>query len=296
MKDERIFKALWLSYSSITDFLKCPRAYYLKNIYKEPETNRKIQLITPHLALGQVVHEVLESLSVLPVADRLNVNLLQNFNNAWKKVEGKKGGFFSLEEEIEFKKRGENMIRRVLKNPGPIAEKAVKINMDLPYFWLDEAREIILCGKIDWLRYKEEDDSVEIIDFKTSKTAFEDEDSLQLPIYALLVHFTQHRRVSGVSYWYLERDDIPTPKPLPNIDESLLKIKRIAQKIKVAKKLDSFKCPHGDKGCVYCRPYEKIINGEAEFVGVDQHGRRSVYVIPKERQIKDDLTDNSYIL
>ena len=54
------FKAVWVSYSSISDFKKCPRAYYLKNIYKNPKTGKKIELVAPPLALGSVVHDVLE--------------------------------------------------------------------------------------------------------------------------------------------------------------------------------------------------------------------------------------------
>jgi len=43
---------------------------------------------------------------------------------------------------------------------------------------------------VDWLEYKEETDSVRIIDFKTGKFD-EDPDSLQLPIYYLLATHTQ---------------------------------------------------------------------------------------------------------
>ena len=60
------FKAIWLSHSSIADYLKCPRLYFLRNVYKDPITNHKITVMNPHLALGQIVHEVVESLSILP--------------------------------------------------------------------------------------------------------------------------------------------------------------------------------------------------------------------------------------
>ena len=60
------YAALWVSHSSMTDFLNCPRSYFLRNIYRDKTTGKKISLISPALALVQVVHEVLESLSVLP--------------------------------------------------------------------------------------------------------------------------------------------------------------------------------------------------------------------------------------
>ena len=57
------YKATWVSHSSIGDFLKCPRAYYLHNVYKDPGTRRKINIVNPALSLGVAVHEVLEGLA-----------------------------------------------------------------------------------------------------------------------------------------------------------------------------------------------------------------------------------------
>jgi len=179
------FAALWVSHSSISDFLACPRAYYLKNIYKNPKTGHKFQIITPPMTLGTVIHEVIEALSVLPVAKRLEEPLLPKFELACNKVSGIKGGFFDLETEYQYKKRGEEMIRRIEQNPGPLKNLAVKIEMDLPYFWLSETENIILCGKIDWLEYLPAVEAVRVIDYKTSKKE-EDPQSLQLPIYLLL--------------------------------------------------------------------------------------------------------------
>ena len=54
------FTAVWVSHSSIGDYLKCPRAYYLKNIYKDPKNKKKIGIVNPALSLGSAVHEVVE--------------------------------------------------------------------------------------------------------------------------------------------------------------------------------------------------------------------------------------------
>jgi len=187
------YTALWVSHSSISTFLECPRAYYLKNIYKDPKTGHKIKLMSPPLALGQAVHEVVESLSEIKTDLRFKESLLDKFEKSWKKVSGKNGGFLDKETEYQYKTRGEEMIRRVIKNPGPLGELAVKINMDLPHYWLSETDNIILCGKIDWLEYVPEEDAVNIIDFKTGKNE-EREDSLQLPIYLLLATNTQSKK------------------------------------------------------------------------------------------------------
>jgi ATP-dependent helicase/DNAse subunit B len=87
------FTALWVSHSSISDFLQCPRAYYLKNIYKDPDTGRKFQITSAPLSLGSAVHEVIEALSEIPTQDRFRQSLLEKFETAWKKYHGKIGGF-----------------------------------------------------------------------------------------------------------------------------------------------------------------------------------------------------------
>ncbi|KKU87195.1 MAG: hypothetical protein UY16_C0035G0009 [Candidatus Gottesmanbacteria bacterium GW2011_GWA2_47_9] len=76
------FTATWVSHTSIADFLNCPRAYYLRNVYRRPETNHKIQLVSPPLSLGSAIHEVLESLSVLPTKVRFTEPLLSKFDLA----------------------------------------------------------------------------------------------------------------------------------------------------------------------------------------------------------------------
>ena len=273
------YTATWVSHSSIADFLTCPRSYYLKNVYRDPKNNHKIQLISPPLALGSVVHEVIESLSILPVKTRFQEPLLSKFETAWAKVSGSRGGFFNLDTEYKYKNRGLTMIKRVTQNPGPLAKLAVKIDMDLPYFWLSEDDNIILCGKIDWLEYLAETDSVHIIDFKTSKSE-EDPKSLQLPIYHLLVHHCQKRRVDRASYWYLETSDALTEKQLPDLSDAQAKVTSLAKQIKLARQLDRFKCPN-QGGCRACTPLEQVIAGKAEFVGINDYNQ-DVYAIPYE--------------
>lgn len=273
------YTALWLSHSSLSAFLECPRSYYLKNIYKDPQTHHKIKIVSPPLSLGQAVHEVIESLSEIKTDLRFRQPLLDRFEAAWKKVAGKRGGFLDKDTEFEYKNRGEAMIRRVQKNPGPMGELAIKINMDLPYYWLSEADNIILCGKIDWLRYSPDTNTVDIIDFKTSRNE-EGKDSLQLPIYHLLVKNCQNREVSGAFYWYLESSDTLTPKELPDLSASEEKILKIGKRIKLQKALDKFGCPAGEAGCRYCRPYERILTGEGELVGHDDFGA-DVYILAK---------------
>ena len=234
--------------------------------------------MTPPLALGSAVHEVIESLSTIPTADRFKEPLAPKFEKIWlEKFTGKKGGFFDKESEEKYFNQGKDMIKRVLDHPGPLANLAVKITMELPYFWLSEDDGIILCGKIDWLEYLKKTDSVHIIDFKTGKSS-EDPKSLQLPIYHLLVHNTQKRKVEKASYWYLQRKNKPEEKKLPDLEKAHQKVLKIAKKIKLARQLDRFKCPRN--GCIRCKDLETVLEGGAELVGVSDFGN-DVYVIKK---------------
>lgn len=287
------FAAVWISHTSINDYLHCPRAYYLKNIYKDRSTGRKIQIVSPALALGSAVHEILESLSTIPTETRFRDSLVLKFDEIWDRYSGKAGGFTSLEEEHKFKERGKAMLRRVMDHPGPLLNLAVKIKESLPYFWLSEEENIILCGKIDWLEYFKDSDSIHIIDFKTSQKE-ETSESLQLPIYLLLANHCQKRPVVKASYWYLDFSDIPKEKALPDEKEALATIMEIGRKIKLARKLEKFDCPKGHDGCIFCRPFEKILKGEGELVGL--MGHRDSYFLAKEILPEVEDEEDSVIL
>ena len=274
------FNSVWVSHSSIGDFLKCPRLYYLHNVYKN-EKGRKINITSPALSLGIAVHETLENLSKFKAEERFLKPLEEAFEENWKKVAGKLGGFKSAEEEATAKERGRNMILRVAKNPGPLAQKTVKLppahNDMPPNFFLSEEENIILNGKIDWLEYIPEDDSVRVIDFKTGRNK-ETEGSLQLPIYLLLLNNLQKRKVSSAAYWYLDCDDKPMPVELPDITKARDTVLEIARKIKIAREKKEFACPRGEAGCFGCRPFEKILKGEAEFIGIGGYGQE-MYIV-----------------
>ena len=270
------YNAVWISHSSMGDFIRCPRAYYLHNIYKDPKTGRKINIVNGALSLGIAVHNTLEALKEIPLEERVGRDLLKDLDTEWVKVSGKKGGFKNEEEESLAKDRGTAMIKRVMSDPGPIARKTVRLkagkNDMPPNFHLSEEENIILCGLIDWLEYIPEDDSVRVIDFKTGRHD-ESEDSLQLPIYLLLLTELQKRKVSGAAYWYLDREDGYVEKKLPSVEDAREKVLAVAREVKAAREKKVFLCPSGEEGCFNCRPYEAIIKGEAEYLGVGGYGQ-----------------------
>lgn len=274
------YSAVWVSHSSISDFLKCPRLYYLKNIYKN-ERGKKVTLTSPALSLGIAVHETVEGLKNHKVEERFSKSLEETFEKEWIKVSGKMGGFKTIQEEAEAKERGKNMILRVMQNPGPLLNKTIKLpefnNGMPPNYFISQDDNIILNGKIDWLEYIETDDSLRVIDFKTGKNE-EKKDSLQLPIYILLLTALQKRKISGAAYWYLDKDNSPVDVPMPDIKKAHNIVLAHAKKIKEAREKNEFNCPRGPGGCFACKPMEKILKGEAEFVGIGNYGQE-IYII-----------------
>lgn len=289
------YKAVWVSHSSMGDFLKCPRLYYLHNVYKNPQ-GRKIAVVSPHMSLGVAVHNTIENLANFKVDERIVrlENLQNDYEENWKKVSGKIGGFESEEQELEFKERGRLMIDRVMNNPGPILEKTVnfppkkegeKIDM-LPHYYINEKDNIILCGKVDWLEYLPETDSLNVIDFKTGKNE-EKEESLQLPIYQLLLHNLQKRKVTNAQYWYLDNSHKPVNAKLYDLKEAYQKVYVVAKKVEQCRVEEKYNCNMGEEGCTHCRPYERILNKirggtdeGIEYVGKGEY-KQDLYVVLK---------------
>lgn len=274
------YSAVWVSHSSMGDFLKCPRLYYLKNIYKDPKTKRKMNIVTPALSLGVSVHEVLEGLGDFPSEERMNRDLIKWFDDVWKKVSGLQGGFVSDEQEVEYKNRGIKMLENVVKDPKFLVNKRIKLPRSEmnPNFYLSEEDNIILNGLIDWIEYIPETDSLHIADFKTGKYE-EGEGSLQLPIYLLLCHALQKRKVTKASYWYLESDKI-VEKELPDLDTARRDVLNVALEVKNAREKQEFLCPQEEKGCVHCRPFEKILQKDPSVTCVGIGGfNQDLFVI-----------------
>lgn len=268
------YSATWVSHSSISDFLKCPRLYYLRNVYKDPKTKRKINIVSPALTLGLVVHSIIESQSTIAKDDRFGQDPQNLVDAIWTNSSGKRGGFTSVQQEEDYRQQALLMVSAVFADPGPLANMAIKIKQELPNYYLSEEDNIILCGKVDWLEYLPQTDSVHILDFKTGKNE-EDEDSLQLPIYQLLVTNTQSKPVSKISYWYL-KDNVLKPQKLANMEVSHDKVLEIARRIKLGRNINHLKCPKG--GCFACLPFERLLKGEGEYVGESEY-KQDLYVL-----------------
>lgn len=271
------YSAIWVSNSSIRDFLNCPRAYFILHVRKDPVSRHTITIINPSMSLGQAVHDTLDSISDLNCDDRFNIPLTSKFEEAWQKITGLKGGFKSTEEEKEYKERGLKMIKKVIDHPGPLLNKALKLKSPdhlPPRYTLSEEENIILCGKVDWLEYLPENDNLHIIDFKTG-VHDEKPDSLQLLIYCLLVKNLQPRKVKKISFWYLDRQDEPTEMILPDLDEAHRNVLELAMRVKLLRQSGQYRCV--SDGCFACEPLEAVLRGEGKLVGMNGH--QDIYVL-----------------
>ena len=291
------YNAIWLSHSSISDYLKCPRLYYLRNVWKNKQ-GQKINTVSPSLSLGSAVHQTIEPLALLKTEDRLKQDLLEIFEKNWGKFHGEMGGFLDIETENIYKEDGLRMIKNILENPGPIAKKTVKFyNGDfIPNIYMSEKENIILCGLVDWVEYEEATDTLRVIDFKTGKND-EKEDSMQLPIYKILVEAMQKRKVSKGAYWYLARDKFP--KNVEILDEDLEEIKNkildIGIQIKKRKEEknwdESFACKFKG-GCFACKSFELIkqydenpdLAEEVKYLGTGEY-KQALYFVKEEKKI-----------
>lgn len=270
-QQEYIKDALWISYTALKDFLKCPRAYYLKNRYRDPKTGNRLQVASAPMTLGSLVHDAIKwYLLTGRLASKDDV--VKKFRNHWLKYRGKRGGFRSREEEADFGRRGLKMLDNFLKNTAQL-EPNIPIYAFLK-FRLDE--KIILNGKVDFIG-ELPDGSLHILDFKTGSK--EEDDSTQLHTYAILAESHLQRKVSKISYWYLDRDDGPKVAVLDSLEDKLEWLKNKALEIQKAVKADHWVCIKGDQLCDDCKNYQAIIDGKGEFQFSDGEFKKDVYFL-----------------
>jgi ATP-dependent helicase/DNAse subunit B len=270
------YGAVWLSPSSLSDFEKCPRLYFLRNVYKNPKTGRKIHVANPYMSLGVAVHRTIDSISSLPKDIRFTASLHGVFENIWKDISGEIGGFVNTEHESKFKEKGSAMITRIEKTPGPLKNYALKIKEKIPNMWLSETNLLVLCGVVDWIEVLF-DGSLHIIDFKTGKN--DEEGRLQLPIYYLLVKSYFKNEISRLSFWYLQKEDLPREAELPDVEETIKDLIKRGNEIRGFRKQKEILCSEG--GCSYCFEYEQVLRGKVKYVGVDTFMNRDVYLAGK---------------
>lgn len=265
--------ALFLSYTSLSDFLKCPRAYYLKNIYRDQKTGYKLQIASPYLTLGSVVHDSVKWFLEINRQVRKE-QLLAKYDNLWLKYSGKRGGFTSKEEEESLQGRGRKMLERFFDTSKILGRLFPP--MSFPKYFLDE--ETVLFGNLDCVE-ELADGSLHIIDFKTGQK--QEADSLQLHIYAILAESNLQKPVKKLSYWYLDKDQTPKEAALDSLEEKLEWLKKKGQEVKEAIASGQWVCIQGEEKCRDCQDYDAILAGKGEWQFTDDRYKKVVYSLKK---------------
>ncbi len=283
-------KKIWVSHSSINDFNNCPRLYFFKSIYRNPKTGNRVQLVNPYLSLGSAVHDTIDEVINLPLSKRTKTPLTKNYQKVWKKYSGKRGGFVSKKQESEFKKRGGKMVKKV-EISGLLNRKSLKKSDNLPRADLSE--NMGLVGSFDWIEILK-NGNLHIIDFKTGKSQ-EKKNSWQLPIYQILAQKNYDKNVEKLSYWYLEKNSEPVFKESINPDIFISKIKEKAIEIKKAINQNNFSCNFFYNKCYWCRNYESIISGKAEYVGFDEKMKKDLYFLNNGELLLRKIEDSNFL-
>lgn len=274
LKFEYVKNPIYVSYTSLSDFLKCPRAYYLKNIYRDPKSGFRLQIASPYLSLGSTVHDSVKWYLDMEAQASLD-QLIKKFRNFWFKYRGKRGGFISDEEEGNFGRRGLKMLDNFFTNAQKLEKNTHKI--DFPKLNLFE--DVILMGNFDFIGERL-DGSLHVCDFKTGSN--DEKDSLQLYIYAILAEANLGKKVSSASFWYLDRDDSPREIVLDSLEPKLDWLKEKALELKEVISKGEWVCIKGDELCNECRIYQALISGKGEFQFSDYRYKKDVYFLQNE--------------
>lgn len=287
------YDAVWLSYSSATTFTACPKAFYYQKQYKNPYTNRKVNITNISALLGLCIHELLDDISDIPPTQRAEQlelrQLVAKFLAKWKKIEPRIAQAVPAKTLADYQIKGASMLKTISSNKAVLLNPTVKLHQEsiMPRFWLSKDQGIILCGKIDWLSLStpvEGVSAVDIIDFKTGKNE-EATTSMQLPIYVMLARYINGLTTNSVSYWYLENDGAFDRVTITDTTATYNKLLGIGMAIKEAKKSATYTCPKTE--CFYCRPYNELhkflttpnaLTSQVAYIGLDSLGREEYIV------------------
>lgn len=218
--DKKIDYSKIYSPSRLGMFDWCPKQYhfsYLDPIYSrmKNELKRQPHNIWSFQTLGKAVHSAITLFYHLPAGQRTEENILEQLKETWRSEVrwnqnpplGKWGGFESLEEE----RRAYREALTMLKNFFQIAEVEPEIkylpSQDFLRSIEDYQRlirplsdEFDISGKFD-LVIGNNGDSLQVIDFKTSKK--EEADRFQLRFYKVLAEENFQKPVKKASFYFL---------------------------------------------------------------------------------------------
>ena len=184
-----------LSASSIDTYLACPLKYRLSKIDKIPQSASK-----PELVFGNIMHKVLQRFhNNTPLSkDRI----LKIYDEEWLP-----GKFDYKVREEKFFSQGKDMLIRYYEHCKTDTPNVYKTEFKFNF----QIKNIIIVGSID--RIDKNNNEINIIDYKTSKTATRAKASLQLAIYSLYLEQAEDKGIKGIpsqsSLYFLREPEEP---------------------------------------------------------------------------------------
>jgi len=279
---------IFLSKTALADFTRCPRAYYLKNIYRTIDDMR-IQIASPPLTLGSTVHDTI--FWYLQQREKPSKEeTFKKYRELWRKFRLNRGGFSSVEEEAQFGKRGLKMLENFLEHSDCLEPSAPFLKFPK----LNLIENIILNGNFDFVGVCE-DGTLHIVDFKTG--IHDEEDTIQLYIYAILAESNFNKRVSRVSFWYIDRDDKPKDIVLDKLEPKIEWLKQKGLEMKKAIEEKNWVCVKEKDGilCRDCYDYQQILDGKAQYLYDDGNFNKKIYFLNRAAIVtfgQDVLTES----
>ena len=261
--------------TQIDAYLNCPRKYQCS---RDPELRKKYFKSSPHLVLGNAVHDALQmffDLTKLPLAERTYDKLCELLRdawagrglykrNGWKQQQAREEAFAGdRDSEKAWGQKGLNILFRFFNTQDTTA---VPLTAE-QFHELRLTDDVILGGKVDRID-RLEDGSLHVIDYKTGKPPSQRdqneiaEKDLQLAAYALVVARKFRGKVARCSYLYLN-DELevgyePTEELLAQKESAL---REICTRIAKAWEDDNFP-PTPNPLCGWCDFREMCPEGQ----------------------------------
>jgi len=149
---------------------------------------------------GSLVHRVLcDIFAKVPEVDRTQERLLALFNEAWDALSPR---YLRMDGVDALRESSASLLERFAQQH----DLQAKPLMVEPYFQVELTPEVTLFGRVD--RIDElPDATLRIIDYKTG-TSPDEIDATQLHLYAIMIESELGRRVSEISFWYLDDGNV----------------------------------------------------------------------------------------
>ena len=159
---KELFFKRGLNVSALNNYLSCPKKYLYKNLIRIPD------VYSPTLKFGDLIHKSLElffDASARAKKILSKKTLLESFEKELIKT------YFPEKEEEKFRKRGEKALSEYYDEYSGIWTYKIKTEFNIKRdFELDNREILKLTGFIDKVETIDEDNTINIVDYKTGRT------------------------------------------------------------------------------------------------------------------------------